>query len=183
MANAFTYQTIKDTTEHVIIKLTGKFDGTGQEDNHYRIKANTLAGALSTNGFPVVNAAGYIANTALSYYGLSLHRLWYDCASSTTADVQLFWHADTAVTLMFLNGNGEYDGAGNWTTIPNNAKGTAGCSGDIGIVTRGMIANDSYTIVAEFRKENEYYSRGQFRDPAAFNYSPYGLTPGGNNGL
>ena len=44
MANAFTYQVIKDTTEHTVIKLTGKFDGTGQEDNNRRITANTLSG-------------------------------------------------------------------------------------------------------------------------------------------
>jgi hypothetical protein len=181
MANIYTYQTIKDTTEHVIIKLTAKFDGTGQEDDHYRIKANSLAGALATNGYPVVNTAGYIANTALSYYGLTLHRMWYDCA--TTGDVNLFWHANATAPIFMLNGNGEYDGAGNWVTISNNTKGTAGSSGDIGIQTRGMVANDSYTIILDLRKENEYYSRGQFRDPAAFNYTPYGITPNGNNGI
>lgn len=175
MANSYTTQVIKDTTEHVIIKLTGKFDGTGQELNHARIAANSLYGALATNGYLVANVHGGSANTTLSYYGLNLHRLWYDCGC--TGDVELYWHADTPVPLMYLNGNGEYDGAGNWVTIPNNAKGTAGCNGDILTITRGMVANDSYTIVAEFRKENEYYQRGQFNDPAAFNYDPYGPTP------
>jgi hypothetical protein len=175
MANLYTYQTIKDTTEHTVIKLTAKFDGTGQEDDHMKIKANTLYGALATNGFPVANVWGGAANTPLSYYGLSLNRLWYDCA--TDGDVQLFWHADTAVTLFILNGNGEFDGMGNWTTIPNNARGTANCVGDIGIQTRGMIANSSYTIILELRKDNAYYQRGQFNDPAAFNYGNYGLRP------
>lgn len=177
MANAFTYQTIKDTTEHAVIKLTGKFDGTGQEDNHRRISANTLAGALANNGFPVVNAAGFIANTALSYYNLSVNRIWYTC-TAPAGDVQLFWHADTAVSLMFLSGNGEFDGMGSWTTLPNNARGTANCIGDIGIQTRGMAANTSYTIIMELRKDNAQYSRGQFTDPAAFNYgSEYTLRP------
>ena len=183
MSNAYTYQVLKDDTQHAIIKITAKFDGTGQESNTVRIQANTLSGALATNGYPVVNAAGYIANTALPYYGLSLYRLWYDCASSTTADVELTWHATTPQTIFFLNGNGEYDGNGNWITIPNNTQGTARANGDIGIVTRGRAANDSYTIIMELRKHNEFYSRGQFRDPAAFNYTPYGLTPGGNNGI
>ena len=80
-------------------------------------------------------------------------------------------------SLMMLSGNSEYDGAGNWVTIPNNAKGTSGCNGDIGIRTRGMVANTSYTIVMELRKENEYYQRGQFNDPAAFNYTPYNIRP------
>jgi hypothetical protein len=172
MANAYSTQIIKDTTDHTVIKLTAKFDGTGQEDNHFRITANTLYGALNANTVPGLLSDG---GSALPYYGLALNRLWYDC--STDGDVQLFWHANTAVTLMFLNGNGEFDGMGNWTTIPNNAKGTGGCSGDIGIQTRGMVANSSYTLIIELRKENEYYQRGQFNDPAAFNYGPYGVRP------
>ena len=45
MANSFTYQVIKDTTEHVVIKLTASFDGSGQESNTSRIQANSLYGA------------------------------------------------------------------------------------------------------------------------------------------
>jgi hypothetical protein len=40
-----------------------------------------------------------------------------------------------------------------------------------------MVANDSYTMVIELRKENEYYQRGQFNDPAAFNYGNYSIDP------
>lgn len=171
MANLFSYQVMKDTTEHAVIKITGKFDGTsGQENNHTRIAANSLYGALDSSK---ANLLSSTANTGpLPYYGLSIHRLWYDC--STDGDVQLFWDADTAGMIMMLNGNGEYDGQGNWITIPNQTKGTANATGDIGIVTRGMVANSSYTIILEVRKENEYYQRGQFNDPAAFNYPPYG---------
>lgn len=173
MSNVYTSEIIKDTTEHVVIKLTASFDGTGQESNVVRIAANTLYGALDSSK---ANLLSSTANTGpLSYYGLSVHRLWYDCAVS--GDVQLIWNATTPKTLMFLNGNGEYDGAGNWVTIPNSAAGTAGCVGDIGIVTRGMAANDSYTIIMELRKDNAHYQRGQFNDPAAFNYTPYNLRP------
>jgi hypothetical protein len=172
MANAYTFQTIKDTTEHVVIKLTASFDGSGQESNTARIQANTLYGALNANTTPGLLSSG---GSALPYYGLSVYRVWYDCAA--TGDVELYWKANANKTIMFLNGNGEYDGAGNWVTIPNNAAGTAGCNGDIGIVTRGMVANDSYTIILELRKDNAYYQRGQFNDPAAFNYSPYNLRP------
>ena len=174
MSNVYTYQVIKDTTEHVIIKLTASFDGTGQEDNAARIQANTLYGALNANATPGLLSSG---GSALPYYGLNLHRLWYDTTNGATGDVELYWAADTSKTLMLLSGNSEYDGAGNWVTIPNNAKGTANCNGNVGVRTRGMVANTSYTIVAEFRKENQYYQRGQFNDPAAFNYPPYGVTP------
>ena len=172
MANAYTFQTIKDTTEHAVIKLTASFDGSGQESNAARIQANTLYGALNANTTPGLLSSG---GSALSYYGLSVYRIWYDCAA--TGDVELYWKANSNKTIMFLNGNGEYDGAGNWVTIPNNAAGTAGCNGDIGIVTRAMVANDSYTIILELRKDNAHYQRGQFNDPAAFNYPPYNLRP------
>ena len=172
MSNVYTFQTIKDTTEHVVIKLTASFDGSGQESNAARIQANTLYGALNANTTPGLLSSG---GSALSYYGLSLYRLWYDC--STTGDVELYWKANSNKTLMFLNGNGEYDGAGNWVTIPNNTAGTAGSNGDIGIVTRGMVSGDSYTIILELRKDNAYYQRGQFNDPAAFNYGNYSIRP------
>lgn len=175
MANSFSYQVLKDDTQHAVVKLTGQFDGTGQEINHTRIAANSFSGTLATNGYLVANSQGGSANTPLSYYGLSIYRLWYDC--STDGDVNLFWHADTSVACMMLNGNGEYDSNGNWITIPNAAKGTANCKGDMGIQTRGMVANSSYTIIIEFRKDNSTYQRGQFNDPAAFNYPPYGVRP------
>jgi hypothetical protein len=41
----------------------------------------------------------------------------------------------------------------------------------------GALANSIYNIVIELRKDNYEYSRGQDRDPAAFNYPPYDLTP------
>jgi len=174
MANSFTYQVIKDTTEHAVIKLTGSFDGSsGQEANAVRIQANTLYGAMDTSKGNLLTSA---ANTgALGFYGLSLYRLWYDCAAG--GDVTLYWNASTQVPLMALNGNGEYDSAGNWVTIPNNAKGTSGCKGDIGVTTRGMTTNDSYTMILELRKDNEHYQRGQLSDPAAFNYGGYSLRP------
>ena len=174
MANAFTYQVIKDTTERAVIKLTGKFDGSGQEDNASRISANTLYGALNANTTPGLLVNG---GSALPYYNLSIHRLWYDCVNPTSADVELYWNASTTLTALLLSGTYEYDGNSNWVTIPNLARGTAGCNGDIGIRTRGMAANNSYTIILEVRKDNAMYQRGQFNDPAAFNYPPYNVTP------
>ena len=173
MSNSFTYQVIKDTTEHAVIKLTGKFDGSGQEDNAHRIQANTLYGALNTAN-TLLSGGG----TAKPYYGLTIHRLWYDCVNPQSADVELYWTADTTITAFFMSGTYEYDGAGNFITIPNAAQGTANCSGDIGIRTRGMVANNSYTLLIELRKQNEYYQRGQFNEPAAFNYgTDYTLRP------
>jgi hypothetical protein len=175
MANSFTYQVLKDTTEHVVIKLTGKWETNAQEDNPNRISANSFSGALNTVG-------GLLANggTPLDYYGLTVHRIWYDTVNASASDVELYWNANPTVPLMLLSGNSEYDGAGNWVTIPNaahNAVGVTQCNGDIGIRTRGYTANTSYTIVIELRKQNEYYQRGQLTEPGAFNAGNYSLRP------
>jgi len=177
MANKFSYQVLKDDTQHAIIKLTGEFDGSGQENNTARIAANTLYGALDSSK---ANLLSSTANTGpLSYYGLTIHRLWYD-TDTATGDIQLYWAntasplANAGVPIMFMQGNGEYDGNGNWITIKNPTV-SANNNGDIAICSRGQTANASYTIVIEFRKDNAHYQRGQFNDPAAFNYGPYKL--------
>ena len=81
MANQYSYQVLKDDTQHAVIKISANFDGTGQEDNVKRIVANSLYGALATNGFPIANVYGGAANTPLSYHGLTVNRVWYDTPS------------------------------------------------------------------------------------------------------
>jgi hypothetical protein len=75
-----------------------------------------------------------------------------------------------------MQGSGEYDGNANWITIKNPTVG-ANMNGDIALVTRGQVANASYTLIIELRKDNAHYQRGQFNDPAAFNYNPYNIRP------
>jgi len=180
MPNKFTYQVLKDDTQHAIIKLTADFDGSGQENNVARIAANTLYGALDANNVPLRTSLS-VSNTAKPYYGLSVYRIWYD-TDTATGDIQLYWsnttsaQANAGFPIMFMQGNGEYDGNGNWITIKNPSI-TSYTNGDIGICSRGQLANSSYTIIMELRKENEYYQRGQFNDPAAFNYGAYALKP------
>jgi hypothetical protein len=182
MANIFSYQVLKDDTQMAVIKLTGVFDGSGQEENLVRIQANTLSGALDANNVPLRTSLS-VSNTAKPYYGLTLNRCWYD-TDTGSGSVELYWRAnnspnaapDEGIPILFMQGNGEYDGNGNWITI-KNPNVTANTNGDISIHTRGQIANASYTIILELRKENEYYQRGQFNDPAAFNYGPYNITP------
>jgi hypothetical protein len=174
MSNVYTYQVIKDTTEKAVIKLTGKFDGSGQEDNANRISANTLYGALNSNTVPGLLSSG---GSQLPFYGLSIFRVWYDCVNTGGSDVTLYWNANPTIDALIMSGTYEYDGAANWVTLPNQAKGTSQCNGNIGIRTRGMVANTSYTVIVELRKDNAYYQRGQFNDPGAFNYPPYGVTP------
>jgi hypothetical protein len=176
MANIYTYQVLKDTTEKAIIKLTANFDGSGQENNTARIQANTLYGALDANNVPLHSALS-VSNTALPYYGLSISRIGYNIASQQKGYIELSWTAaNTAQSVPIMNMDlcGEYSEDQGMISIPNNAP---GATGDIGVQTFGLTANSAYTLFIEIRKDNAYYQRGQFNDPAAFNYGAYNLKP------
>ena len=185
MSNRFTYQVLRDTTTDSVIKLTGNFDGSGQEANNSRIAANSLSGALATNNYLVANSQGGAANTALSYYDLQLTGLKYfvNLPTANVGSVEIFWNGGGAnanaqyansSTIFHLNQQGEFGLGEQLPSIPNNA---IGGNGDIGVYTNGTTANCAYTLIVTLRKNNAMYQRGQFNDPAAFNRSPYGLTP------
>lgn len=180
MANQFTYQVLKDTNQKATIKLTGFFDGlSGDEANTSRITANALYGALDANNVPLRSALS-VSNTAKPYYGLAIEKIWFEANFSGTGHARLYWNATTPKTIIGVTGQGvgEYNGQGNWITIPNNTVGTPGSNGDIGITTFGAnVANSTYNIILELRKDNAYYDRGQFTDPAAFNYGSFGVAP------
>jgi hypothetical protein len=178
MANIYTYEVLKDTTQKAVIKLTANFDGTGDENNPFRIQANTLYGALDTS---YANLLSSTSNTgALPYYGLSVTRIGYNIASQQKGYVELYWTniANTAQSVPIMNMDlcGQYSEEQGMVTIQNNS---ANASGDIGVRTFGMgiVANTAYTLFVELRKDNAMYDRGQLHDPAAFNYPPYGLRP------
>lgn len=173
MANVFTYQILRDTNQLSVIKLTGKFDGSGQEANTARIQANSLYGALDVNGVPLYTSLS-VSNTALSFYELSIDRLGYNVASHQQGYIELFWAGVTPSTILTLDLAGTYGEEQGMVAIKNNA---ITPTGDIGINSFGMSANCSYSIIVELRKNNKMYDRGQFSDPASFNYPPYGLTP------
>lgn len=174
MANIYTYQVLRDTTEKTVIKLTANFDGSGQENNTHRIQANTLYGALDANGVPLYSSLS-VSNTSLPYYGLTISRIGYNVASQQKGYVELSWtSSNTAQTVPIMNMDlcGEYSEDQGMVSIKNNA---LNATGDIGVQTFGLGANTAYTLFLEIRKDNQYYQRGQFNDPAAFNFPPYGV--------
>ena len=178
MANLYTYEVLRDTTEKAVIKLTANFDGTGDE-NQIRIRANTLYGALDANSVPLYSSLS-VSNTALPYYGLTITRIGYNIASQQRGYTELYWAASNPANntpIMNMDLCGEYSESQGMVAITNN--GAVDKTGDIGVRTFGMgaIANTAYTLFLEIRKQNEYYQRGQFNDPAAFNYGAYKLTP------
>jgi len=195
MANKYTTQILRDTQTDSVIKLTGVFDGTSNELNVARIQANTLNNALATNTYLLANTTSQFANTPLSYYDLQITGVKYyvNFPTNTVGGVEIFWSGNNtgtsassyanSATIFHLNGDGEFGLGEQLPSITNNSgdgvrANTIG-NGDIGITTSGVVANASYTIIISLRKNNAMYQRGQFNDPAAFNYRPsgYGVTP------
>ena len=192
MPNKFTYQILRDTVTDSVIKLTGTFDGaSGQEANGSRISANTLYGALDANGVPLYTSLS-VSNTALSYYDLQLTGLKYYVNFSTTSplgSVEVYWNGAgktqaaqyaNSATVFHLNDSGEFGLGEQLPSILNNSGlGVAANvgNGDLGVATQGAAANSAYTLIIAFRKNNAQYQRGQFNDPAAFNYGQYSLRP------
>lgn len=195
MSNKFTYQVLRDTQTDSVIKLTGVFDGTsGQESNLSRIQANTLNNALATNSYLLANATSQFANTPLPYYDLQITGVKYyvNFPTSSVGGVEIFWSGNNATgsfasgyansaTIFHLNLQGEFGLGEQLPSILNNSgdgirANTIG-NGDIGVQTTGGTANSAYTLIISLRKNNSMYQRGQFNDPAAFNYKPYGVTP------
>jgi hypothetical protein len=192
MANKFTYQVLRDTTTDAVIKLTGTFDGaSGQEANNARITANALYGALDANNNLLVSG-----NTAKSYYDIQITGIKgiVNFTTAGTGAVEIFWNGAgttaaaqyaNSATIMHMNGNTDYGNGEQLPSITNNSgQNAAGYivsanvgKGDIGVYTSGSVANSAYTLIVSLRKNNQHYQRGQFNDPAAFNYPPYGLTP------
>ena len=185
MSNKFTYQILRDTNTDAVIKLTGVFDGSGQEANNSRIAANSLFGALDANSVPLRSNLS-VSNTALSYYDIQLTGLKYYVnmpTSNNLGTVEVFWNGGgsnlvnqyaNSATIFHLNGDGEFGLGEQLPAIYNNS---TGGNGDVGVYTQGATSNCSYTLILTFRKNNAMYQRGQFNEPAAFNYPPYNIRP------
>lgn len=196
MSNKFTYQVLRDTTTDSVIKVTGTFDGSGQEANTSRIQANSLYGALATTGMLVANSTNQFANTTLPYYDLQLTGLKYfvNFPTNNVGGVEIFWSGNgtsystqyaNSATIVHLNGQGEMGMGEQLPSVLNNSGATANGyiipinvgNGDIGVATQGATANSAYTLIIQLRKNNQHYQRGQFNEPAAFNFGNYKTTP------
>lgn len=167
----FTTQIIKDTSRTVLVKICG-FELTVDENSPHKLAANSFFGALNSNNQILATHGG----VEKDYYDLSLYRLWYDVSFNVEASACLTWSADVQVPIFTMGWSGIYNEDGVWAVIPNSAKGTANCKGDIGLVTSG-VKSGSYTIIAEFVKNNNDYNSGHLTEPGAFNAPPFGVTP------
>ena len=124
MADAVSSQTLIDSAQKTIMKLTNTSDGTG-ESAVLKVDVSGLVGAPSL---------------------VKIQRIHYSSAGMVT---RLLWDADTDVTILDLQGDGVFD-ARHFGGLSNNAG--AGVTGDIRLTTVGHTSGDSYSLILEMSK-------------------------------
>lgn len=174
MATSNSTQILVDTTKRTVIKRVGIFDTAGgNEALTVVIDPRALSGALNANG--ALYQTGNTTATGFANSAFTISRVLYN-VDAEVGHLQLKWQGTTSDATIFALGVGAGDTNPQYQlpAIPNNA---VGPTGNVTITTVGTTANASYTLIIELHKNNQYYSSGQFTDPAAFNYPPYGVTP------
>jgi hypothetical protein len=171
MAISNTTQILVDTNKRTVIKRIGIIDS--DENQTVIIDPRSLAYALNANNLPYQTGNTVAPGFANSAFTISR------VISSVDAEVghlQLKWQGTTSDATVYALGVGFADTNANYQlpVITNNA---VGPTGNLVIRTVGTTTNAAYTLIIELHKNGQYYSGGQFQDPAAFNYPPYGVTP------
>lgn len=171
MAISNTTQILIDTTKRTVIKRVGVIDS--DENQTIIIDPRALSGALNANG-----ATYQTGNTVATGFANSAFTVSRVIASvdAEVGHLQLKWQGTTSDATIWAFGVGYHDSNPQYQlpAITNNA---VGPTGNIAIKTVGTTANACYTVVIELHKNNQFYASGQFTDPAAVNYPPYGVTP------
>jgi hypothetical protein len=174
MAISNNTQILIDTHKRTVIKRIGIFDSAGGDEvSTVIIDPRTLAYALNANNQPY--QTGNTVATGFANSAFTISRV----IASVDAEVghlQLSWQGTTGSSTIYALGVGAIDTNPQYQlpVISNNASGP---TGNVLIRTQGTTANGAYTLIIELHKNGQYYSGGQFQDPAAFNYPPYGVTP------
>jgi hypothetical protein len=175
MATSNSTHILIDTTKRAVIKRVGIFDSSGGDEvQTVMLDPRTLSGVLDANG-----NLWRTGNTLPAGFGgcLTVKRIVYN-VDAEVGHVQLKWQgvdeANDKTIWAFGVGAGDTNPNDNLPVIWNNS---ANPTGNIVIKTAGTTANAAYTIILEVHKDGRYFQAGQFNDPAAFNYPPYGITP------
>ena len=170
MAIANSIQILVDTNKKTVIKRIGIIDS--DENETVIIDPKSLAYALNANG-----AIYQSGNTVASGFANSAFTISRVIASvdAEVGHLQLKWQGGTSQTI-YAFGVGFADTNPNYQ-LPVIGNNSVGPTGNVTIRTIGTTANAAYTVIIELHKNGQYYSAGQFQDPAAFNYPPYGVTP------
>ena len=171
MAIANSTQILIDTNKRTVIKRIGIIDS--DENQTVIIDPRSLAFALNANNQPY--QTGNTVATGFANSAFTISRVLYN-VDAEVGHLQLKWQGTTSDATIVASGVGYFDSNPQYQlpAIPNNA---VGPTGNVVIKTVGTTANAAYTVIIEVHKDSRFYSAGQFQDPAAFNYPPYGVTP------
>jgi len=170
MAISNSSQILVDTNKRTVIKRIGIIDSDELET--VIIDPKTLAYALNANNLPY--QSGNTVATGFANSAFTISRV----VASVDAEVghlQLKWQGATGATIYAL-GVGAIDTNPQYQ-LPAITNNSIGPTGNVTIKTVGTTTNAAYTVIIELHKNGQFYSGGQFQDPAAFNYPPYGVTP------
>jgi hypothetical protein len=176
MAIANNIQILVDSNKRTVIKRTGIIDS--DETLTVIIDPRALSGALNANNLPY--QSGNTVATGFANSAFTISRV----IASVDAEVghlQLSWQGTVTTNTIYALGVGNIDTNPQYQlpAITNNA---IGPTGNVVIKTVGTTANAAYTLIIELHKDNRFYDAGWGRDPAAFNYGDYSITPPGGHG-
>lgn len=171
MAISNTTQILVDSNKKVVIKRIGIIDS--DENQTVVIDPRALSGALNANG--ALYQTGNTTSVGFANSAFTVSRVLVT-VDAEVGHLQLKWQGTTSDATIVACGVGTFDSNPQYQmpAIPNNA---VGPTGNVVIKTVGTTANAAYTLIIELHKDNRFYSSGQFVDPAAFNYPPFGVTP------
>ena len=171
MAIANSTQILVDSNKKVVIKRIGIIDS--DESQTVIIDPRALSGALNANG--ALYQTGNTTPIGFANSAFTVSRV-IAALDAEVGHIQLKWQGTTSDATIIACGGGTFDSNPQYQlpAIPNNA---VGPTGNVVIKTVGTTANAAYTLIIELHKDNRFYSSGQFTDPAAFNYPPFGPTP------
>jgi len=170
MAIANSTQILIDTNKRTVIKRIGIIDSDELET--VIIDPRALAYALNANNLPY--QTGNTVATGFANSAFTISRV-IASVDSEVGHLQLKWQGGTSQTIYALGvGNIDTNPQYQLPAITNNA---VGPTGNVTLKSVGTTTNAAYTVIIELHKNGQFYSAGQFQDPAAFNYPPYGVTP------
>lgn len=171
MAISNTTQILVDTNKRTVIKRVGIIDS--DENLTVIVDPLTLSGVMNANSLPYQTG-----NTTLPGFANTAFTVSRVVASidAEVGHLQLLWQGSTTSTPVVAYGVGFHDSNPQYQ-LPSIGNDAVGPTGSLALKTVGTTANAAYTLIIELHKNGQYYSAGQFQDPAAFNYPPYGVTP------
>jgi hypothetical protein len=153
---------IIDSTKRVVFKLVG----STSEARTLKIDAGSLTGALNANNQLL---SGGASTDRKPQYRLSLKNIFYDCGPGGSVEISTDGDAN-ANTLLYISGQNQMGFNLGGEDLVLDTAASPNTTGNIYIQTNGFVANQAYTIIADFRKKAEDFNQGQFTDPIAFNF-------------